>query len=77
VELLEPGYELDDQEWVEMGSFLFVRLEMRGQGEGVRCHGSVLTELEGLGRDQGKDVELFKAMEMYQGACKLLRDELA
>nr|GEV49307.1 MAK10-like protein [Tanacetum cinerariifolium] len=29
VELLEPGFELDDQEWVEMGSFLFVRLEMR------------------------------------------------
>nr|GEY10201.1 putative reverse transcriptase domain, ribonuclease H-like domain protein [Tanacetum cinerariifolium] len=30
VELLEPGFELDDQEWVEMGSFLFVRLEMSG-----------------------------------------------
>nr|GEX22776.1 integrase, catalytic region, zinc finger, CCHC-type, peptidase aspartic, catalytic [Tanacetum cinerariifolium] len=29
VKLLEPGFELDDQEWVEMGSFLFVRLEMR------------------------------------------------
>nr|GEY36917.1 hypothetical protein [Tanacetum cinerariifolium] len=28
VELLEPGFELDDQEWVEMGSFLFVRVEM-------------------------------------------------
>nr|GEX94428.1 copia protein [Tanacetum cinerariifolium] len=25
VELIEPGFELDDQEWVEMGSFLFVR----------------------------------------------------
>nr|GEV95416.1 integrase, catalytic region, zinc finger, CCHC-type, peptidase aspartic, catalytic [Tanacetum cinerariifolium] len=32
VELLEPGFELDDQEWVEMGSFLFVRLEMRSRG---------------------------------------------
>nr|GEV72073.1 reverse transcriptase domain-containing protein [Tanacetum cinerariifolium] len=29
VEILEPGFELDDQEWVEMGSFLFVRLKMR------------------------------------------------
>nr|GEY38419.1 hypothetical protein [Tanacetum cinerariifolium] len=29
LKLLEPGFELDDQEWVEMGSFLFVRLEMR------------------------------------------------
>nr|GEY94303.1 hypothetical protein [Tanacetum cinerariifolium] len=28
---LEPGFEFDDQEWVEMGSFLFVRLEMRSQ----------------------------------------------
>nr|GFA27330.1 hypothetical protein [Tanacetum cinerariifolium] len=28
-------------------------------------------------RDQGKDVELYKAMEMYQGAYKLLRDEVA
>nr|GEW66401.1 reverse transcriptase domain-containing protein [Tanacetum cinerariifolium] len=25
VKLLEPGFELDDQEWVEMGSFLFRR----------------------------------------------------
>nr|GEU76640.1 hypothetical protein [Tanacetum cinerariifolium] len=25
---LEPGFEFDDQEWVEMGSFLFVRLEI-------------------------------------------------
>nr|GEY82076.1 hypothetical protein [Tanacetum cinerariifolium] len=31
LELLEPGFVLDDQEWVEMGSFLFVRLEMRSQ----------------------------------------------
>nr|GEU29770.1 hypothetical protein [Tanacetum cinerariifolium] len=32
VELLESIFEIDDQEWVEMGSFLFVRLEMRSQG---------------------------------------------
>nr|GEV62535.1 hypothetical protein [Tanacetum cinerariifolium] len=32
VELLELGFELDDQEWVEMGSFLFVRLEIRSRG---------------------------------------------
>nr|GEX79199.1 ribonuclease H-like domain-containing protein [Tanacetum cinerariifolium] len=32
VELLEPGFEFDDQKWVEMGSFLFVRLEMRFRG---------------------------------------------
>nr|GEV79381.1 hypothetical protein [Tanacetum cinerariifolium] len=31
VELLEPGFEFDDKEWVEMGSFLFVRLEMRSK----------------------------------------------
>nr|GEV83135.1 hypothetical protein [Tanacetum cinerariifolium] len=29
LEPLEHGFELDDQEWVEMGSFLYVRLEMR------------------------------------------------
>ena len=29
VEPLEPGFEFDDQEWVEMGSFLFVRLGSR------------------------------------------------
>nr|GFA85027.1 P-loop containing nucleoside triphosphate hydrolase [Tanacetum cinerariifolium] len=29
VKLLEPGFELDDQEWVKMGSFFFVRLEIR------------------------------------------------
>nr|GEZ54815.1 retrotransposon protein, putative, Ty1-copia subclass [Tanacetum cinerariifolium] len=28
----KPGFELDDQEWDEMGSFLFVRLEMRSRG---------------------------------------------
>nr|GEW04260.1 nucleotide-binding, alpha-beta plait [Tanacetum cinerariifolium] len=32
VEPLEPRFEFDDQGWVEMGSFLFVRLEMRSQG---------------------------------------------
>nr|GEU34729.1 retrotransposon protein, putative, Ty1-copia subclass [Tanacetum cinerariifolium] len=48
-------------------------LKLKGQGDGMRCHGSVLSELEGLGRDQGEDVELFKAMEMYQGACKNIR----
>nr|GFA19407.1 integrase, catalytic region, zinc finger, CCHC-type, peptidase aspartic, catalytic [Tanacetum cinerariifolium] len=32
VEPLELGFEFDDQEWVEMGSFLFVRLEMRSRG---------------------------------------------
>nr|GEX76876.1 retrovirus-related Pol polyprotein from transposon TNT 1-94 [Tanacetum cinerariifolium] len=37
-----------------------------GQGEGMRCHGSVLAELEGLRREQGEDVELFMDMEMYQ-----------
>nr|GEX25109.1 hypothetical protein [Tanacetum cinerariifolium] len=32
VELFEPRFELDDQEWVEMGSFLFIRLEIRFMG---------------------------------------------
>nr|GEW73389.1 retrovirus-related Pol polyprotein from transposon TNT 1-94 [Tanacetum cinerariifolium] len=32
VEPLEPGFELNDQEWVKMGSFIFVRLEMRSWG---------------------------------------------
>nr|GEY92203.1 hypothetical protein [Tanacetum cinerariifolium] len=32
VEPLEHGFEFDDHEWVEMGSFLFVRLEMRYRG---------------------------------------------
>nr|GEX69820.1 reverse transcriptase domain-containing protein [Tanacetum cinerariifolium] len=32
LKLLEPKFELDDQEWVEMGLFLFVRLEMRSWG---------------------------------------------
>nr|GEU45191.1 hypothetical protein [Tanacetum cinerariifolium] len=32
VEPLEPRFEFNDQEWVEMGSFLFVRLEMRSRG---------------------------------------------
>nr|GEW16878.1 putative reverse transcriptase domain-containing protein [Tanacetum cinerariifolium] len=27
--------------------------------------------------DQGEDVELFKTIEMYKGACKMLRDELS
>nr|GEU35715.1 hypothetical protein [Tanacetum cinerariifolium] len=45
----------------------------RDQGHGIRCHGSVLDELEGPRRDQGEDVELFKAMKMYQGAFKQLR----
>nr|GEV59524.1 reverse transcriptase domain-containing protein [Tanacetum cinerariifolium] len=31
VELLESEFELDDQEWDEIGSFLFVRLEMRSR----------------------------------------------
>ena len=31
MEHLEPGFELIDQERVEMGSFLFVRLEMRSR----------------------------------------------
>nr|GEU62027.1 hypothetical protein [Tanacetum cinerariifolium] len=88
VEHLEPGFELDDQEWVEIRTFSFRRkwgmsrnegitplfipiLKLRCQGKGVRCHGSILAELENLGRsrDQWEDVELFKAMEMYQGAC--------
>nr|GEY10862.1 hypothetical protein [Tanacetum cinerariifolium] len=30
VELLEPGFEPDDQEWVEMGSFLFIFATMVG-----------------------------------------------
>nr|GEZ27240.1 putative reverse transcriptase domain-containing protein [Tanacetum cinerariifolium] len=67
VELLELGFELDDQEWVEIGTFSFKRkwgmsrnggitslfipiLKLRDQGKGMRCHGSVLAELEGLGR---------------------------
>nr|GEW46441.1 ankyrin repeat-containing protein [Tanacetum cinerariifolium] len=29
VELLEPGFELDNQEWVEMGSFLFDLIKQR------------------------------------------------
>nr|GEV06107.1 hypothetical protein [Tanacetum cinerariifolium] len=29
LEPLEPGFEFDDQEWIKMGLFLFVRLEMR------------------------------------------------
>nr|GEY48847.1 xylulose kinase-1 [Tanacetum cinerariifolium] len=33
VEPLEPRFEFDDQEWVEIGSFLFVRLEMRAPRE--------------------------------------------
>nr|GEU42157.1 RNA-directed DNA polymerase, eukaryota [Tanacetum cinerariifolium] len=39
----------------------------------MMCHGSVLAELKGLWRDQEEDMELFKAMEMYQGSCKMLR----
>nr|GEY47636.1 hypothetical protein [Tanacetum cinerariifolium] len=30
--ITEPGLEYYDQEWVEIGSFLFVRLEMRSRG---------------------------------------------
>nr|GEV44723.1 hypothetical protein [Tanacetum cinerariifolium] len=42
-------------------------LKLRGQGDRMRCHGFVLSELEVLGRDKGEDVEIFKAMKMYQG----------
>nr|GEY75738.1 hypothetical protein [Tanacetum cinerariifolium] len=70
VKLLEPGFEFDDQEWVEIGTFSFRRkwgmsrnegitpmfipiLKLKGQGDGMRCHGSILSELECLGRLYG------------------------
>nr|GEW33448.1 copia protein [Tanacetum cinerariifolium] len=45
VELLEPGVELDDQEWVEMGSFLFIRLEMRVYGGDMEVYDSRIGEV--------------------------------
>nr|GEU37206.1 hypothetical protein [Tanacetum cinerariifolium] len=48
---LEPGFEFDDQEWVEMGSFLFVRLEMRS-----RCFkASILRLITSLGKGDLED----------------------
>nr|GEY57868.1 hypothetical protein [Tanacetum cinerariifolium] len=82
VELLEPRFDLDDQEWRRkwgmsrnegITPLLIPILKLKGQSDGMRCHGSVLAELYGLGRDQREDVEHFRAMEMYQGAFKHLR----
>nr|GEX81613.1 hypothetical protein [Tanacetum cinerariifolium] len=61
VELLEPGFELDDQEWVEIGTFSFERL----WGELYRLETS-MEDVEGclwcrdLYGAKGKDVAIFR-----------------
>nr|GEV86584.1 hypothetical protein [Tanacetum cinerariifolium] len=78
VELVEPWFELDDHEWVEMGSFLFdllgsslskvlllLRVIKEESDVEVVCGGGGCDIL----RDQGKRCGHFKDQEMGCGVC--------